>query len=199
MPDADADRAEDRLPLIVLCGYDAEDEVWDPVEDLSGAHWRPAGARALSLNPDHPDRLYAILAERLEDRRCRALLLVGRSRHAECFTVQMRAENRALTGDGRLNPDLPSLARATLPAADVVAALNAAGLKAQATSEAEPDVGSYLLFRILAELPEVTEAPAVGLLRVPAEATLDTARRGVKAAAAAVAAQLGPMARMQHA
>lgn len=196
---SDADRADQRLPVIVLCGYDADDEVWDPVEDLSGAHWRPHGALALSQVPSDPDSLYETLAEQLRDRRCRALLLIGRGRSPDRFSVQMRAENRALSGAGRLNIDLPCLARATLPVADVVAALNDAGLKAEATSEAEPDAGSYLLFRILAELPDVTEAPAVGLLRVPAEVSLDTARRGVKAAATAIAAQLAPMPRLQHA
>lgn len=196
---SDADRADQRLPVIVLCGYDADDEVWDPVEDLSGAHWRPNSALAISLTPKAPDALYETLAEQLRDRRCRALLLVGRGRSPDRFSVQMRAENRALSGSGRMNTDLPSLARATLPVADVVAALNAAGLQAEATSEAEPDAGSYLLFRILAELPEVTEAPAVGLLRVPSDVSLDTARRGVKAAASAIAAQLAPMGRLQHA
>ena len=196
---SDADRADQRLPVIVLCGYDADDEVWDPVEDLSGAHWRPNGALALSPAPDAPDALYASLAEHLRDRRCRALLLIGRGRSRDRFSVQMRAENRSLSGAGRMNIDLPCLARATLPVVDVVAALTDAGLKAEATSEAEPDVGSYLLFRILAELPEVTEAPAVGLLRVPADVSLDTARRGVKAAATAIAAQLAPMPRLQHA
>lgn len=195
---SDADRADQRLPVIVLCGYDAEDEVWDPVEDLSGAHWRPNGALAVNLQPADPDRLYDTLSEQLRDRRCRALLLVGRGRSADRFTVQLRAENRALTGSGRMNADLPSLARVTLPVADVISALSDAGLKAEATSEAEPDVGSYLLFRVLAELPELTEAPAVGLLRVPSDVSLETARKGVKAAASAIAAQLSPMSRLQH-
>lgn len=196
---SDADRADQRLPLIVLCGYDADDEVWDPVEDLSGVHWRPSGALTVSLSPASPDALYEHLAEQLRDRRCRALLLVGRSRSPDRFSVQMRAENRALSGSGRMNADLPSLARTTLPVADVVAALNAAGLKADATSDAEPDAGSYLLFRILAELPDVTEAPAIGLLRVPSDVSLDAACKGVKAAVSAIAAQLAPMGRLQHA
>lgn len=196
---SDADRADQRLPVIVLCGYDADDEVWDPVEDLSGAHWRPHGALAVNMTPGPPDHLYEALAEQLRDRRCRALLLVGRGRSPDRFTVQLRAENRALSGSGRMNPDLPSLARATLPVADVIAALSDAGLLADATSEAEPDAGSYLLFRILAELSDVTEAPAIGLLRVPADVSLETARKGVKAAASAIAAQLAPMGRLQHA
>lgn len=196
---SDADRADQRLPVIVLCGYDADDEVWDPVEDLSGAHWSPHGALAVNMTPGTPDDLYQALAEQLRDRRCRALLLVGRGRSPDRFTVQLRAENRALSGSGRMNADLPSLARATLPVADVIAALTDAGLKADATSEAEPDAGSYLLFRILAELPDVTEAPAVGLLRVPSDVSLETARKGVKAAASAIAAQLAPMGRLQHA
>lgn len=193
----DEDTADDRLPVIVLCAYDAQDEVWDPVEDLSGRHWRPTGARAVSLDPDTPDRLYDALNDQLSDRRRRAVLLLGRSRQPGQFSIQMRAENRALQGTERLDPLGPSLARATLPVADVLNGLGAAGLNAVATSEAEPDAGSYLLFRILSDLPDVSEAPIVGLLRVPADATLDAARRGVKAAAAAIAAQLAPLSRSQ--
>lgn len=199
MPDADAASTDDRLPLIVICDYDVEDPVWDPVEDLSGAHWRPMGARALSLSGDDPDRLFESLSSHLRGGRCRALLLVGRAQGTDEFRVQMRAENRSLSGKERLDDDLPSLVRSTLPVADVVEALNEAGLTARATSDAEPDAGSYLLFRALSELPDIIDAPAIGLLRIPAGADEDRARRAVKTAASVLAAQLSPMSRFQHA
>ena len=199
MSDADADHRDQRLPAIVLCAYDAQDAVWDPVEDLAGNEWRPSGARTVSVSPSDPDSLFEALTRQLDDRRCRAFILVGRSRREGRFTVQMRTENRQADGSGRLDADLPSLARATLPAAEIVARLNAAGLPADATSEAEPDIGSYLLFRILAQLPDLADPPVIGLLRVPADATLERACKGVKAAASAVAAQLSPVGRLQHA
>lgn len=195
----DAGNADDRLPVIVMCGYDPDDEVWDPVEDLSGRHWRPAGARTVTLTPDTPDRLHQALAEQLEDRRLRAVLLLGRGRAPGVFSVQMRAENRELEGPGRLDALSPSLVRATLPVGEVVRGLTAAGLRVQATSEAEPDAGSYLLYRILSDLPDISEAPIVGLLRVPSDATLDVALRGIKAATAAIAGQLAPLGRPQSA
>lgn len=193
MPDSDA--AHDRRPVIVVCGYDPDDAVWDPVEDLSGALWSPPGGRAVHVEGDAPDRLFHALSLHLRDRRCRALLLVGRGPAEGGFSLQMRAENLSLTGEGRLDPALPCLARATLPVSEMVRALAAAGLPARATSESGRDAGSYLLFRILAGLPDVTETPAVGLLRVPDDADEAQARQAVKAAVSAVAAQLAPLPR----
>lgn len=199
MPDPDAASPDDRLPLIVICDYDADDPVWDPVEDLSGTHWRPPGARVLSLGGEDPERLFDSLSGCLRDGRCRALVLVGRTSDPGAFRIQMRAENRDLGGTGRLSDALPSLARTTLPVAGVVEALNDAGLSAKATSEAEPDAGSYLLFRALSELPDTVEAPAIGLLRIPREASEEAGRKAIKATAAVVAAQLSPISRLQHA
>ncbi|HBI18761.1 MAG TPA: hypothetical protein DDY79_05460, partial [Brevundimonas sp.] len=69
------------------------------------------------------------------------------------FRVQMRAENRTLDHKHRLSSTGPGVARATAPVADIVRALTAAGLEADASSEAEEDAGSYLLYRVLADLP----------------------------------------------
>lgn len=184
----------DRRPSIILCAYDAEDEAWDPVEDLSGEPWSPVGARTVAVPAGDPERLAATLAERLRDGGCRALLLIGRTR-ADAFRVQMRAENRDLGGEGRQSRTGPGVARATAPVADIVRALREAGLAAAASSDAEDDAGSYLLYRVLADLDDVVDTPAIGLLRAPAPASDAAVRNGVKAAAAAMARTLPPLAR----
>jgi pyrrolidone-carboxylate peptidase len=77
----------------------------------------------------------------------------------------------------------------------MVQALRDAGLAAEATSEAEGDAGSYLLYRVLSALPDEADAPAVGLLRAPLSASDAAVQRGVKAAAQAMARHLSPLPR----
>lgn len=184
----------DRRPGIAICAYDA-DSGWDMVEDLSGEAWNPAGARTVSISADDPDRLVAQLSEHLRNGDCRAVLLVGRASKSLGFRMQMRAENRALDHEERLSQTGPGLARTTAPVADIVRAINATGLSAEATSEAEPDVGSYLLYRVLVELPDGPHTPAVGLLRTPATADEHTIKRAVKAAASVMAGQMALLPR----
>ena len=74
-------------------------------------------------------------------------------------------------------------------------ALHEAGLKADASSDAEDDVGSYLLYRLLSELPDSPDAPAIGLLRTPLPADEAVVSKGVKAAASAMARRLSPLPR----
>lgn len=195
MHDTIADTAPDRRPAIVICAWDADDPVWDPIEDLSGAAWSPAGARTVAVPSADPEALAATLSAHLRDNGTRALLLIGRSRHAEGFQLQMRAENRSLRGGQRLDGVGPSVARVTAPVAEMVRALADEGLDAEATSEAEDDVGSYLLYRVLAELAEDADAPAVGLLRAPAEGDDQATRRAVKTTAQAMARHLSPLPR----
>ena len=107
----------------------------------------------------------------------------------------MRAENRAPTGGKKVSQTGPALARATAPAAEMVRALTEAGLAADATSESEEDVGSYLLYRILTALPDNADAPSVGLLRTPASLNADQLRLGLQTAAAAMARHLSPLPR----
>lgn len=185
----------DRRPAIIICAYDAEDDAWDPVEDLSGTPWSPAGARTVPVPAGPPEDLAAVLSDHLRSNECRALLLVGRSRHNAAFRVQMRAENRAPSGGRRLTETGPAMARTTAPVAEMVRALNAAGLSASATSEGEDDVGSFLLYSVLTSLADGVDTPAIGLLRVPADAAPAALRNGVKAAAAAIARHLSPLPR----
>lgn len=189
------DEVPDYRPALVICAYDADEAGWDPVEDLSGEPWNPTGARTLAVAGGEPEALASVLSAHLEDRRCRGLLLVGRTRRSEGFRLQMRAENRSLHGGGRMDGVGPGMARATAPVADIVRALNEAGLAADASSESEDDAGSYLLYRVLSGLTDGSDTPAIGLLRAP-EGEADVAvQRAVKAAAQAIARHMAPLPR----
>ncbi len=186
--------APDFRPALVICAWDVDETGWDPVEDLSGAPWNPVGARTVAVAAGEPEALAAVLSAHLEDRSCRGLLLVGRTRRSDAFRLQIRAENRSLDG-GRLDVVGPGMARATAPVADIVRALNEAGLAAEASSESEEDVGSYLLYRILSGLPDGPDTPSIGLLRAPERETDAAVQRAVKAAAQAMAHHLPPLPR----
>jgi len=185
----------DLRPGIVICAYDAGEAAWDPIEDLSGQPWHPPGARTIPVAPDDREPLAERLSAHLRDHGCRGLLLVGRTRLGQRFRIQTRAENREPGGRKRIDTSAPGLARATAPAADMVRALNEAGLAAGASSDAEEDAGDYLLFKILNALPEGVDAPAVGLIRAPVELDDATVKAGVKAAAGAIALHLPSLPR----
>ena len=191
MLDTIAEKQPDRRPAIVVCVHDIADPLWPEGDDA----WSPPGARLRSVGPGDPAALAGLITGQLDDSDCRAVLLIGRTRKSDGFRIQMRAENRALTGGQKVSRTGPSLARATAPAADMVRALNEAGFVADATSDSEEDVGSYLLYRILTALPDNADAPSVGLLRVPAAMEGDQLRLGVQTAAAAMARHLPPQPR----
>lgn len=184
----------DTRPSLVICAWSPEETGWDPVEDLSGEPWSPAGARTDPVPAEEPVLLFKALAAKLADRACRALLLVGRAAQGDDFLLQLRAEKRAAPGD---IPDAegPGVVRATAPAAEMVQAMREAGLPARVTSQAEEDDGSYLLYRILAGVPVEADVPAVALLRAPSGASDAQMRRAVKAAAQAIAGRLSPLPR----
>jgi hypothetical protein len=185
----------DLRPAIVICAWEAGETGWDPIEDLSGEPWCPAGARTVAVPSADPEALASTLSSQLGDPRCRALLLVGRTRQSGGFKLQMRAENRSADGSRRITDVGPSVTRATAPVAEMVRALKEAGLPADATSEAEEDAGSYLLYRVLAGLPDGADTPAVGLLRAPENQTDAVMQRAVKTAAQAIARHLAPLPR----
>ena len=198
MVDNIADAKPDRRPAIVICAYEPDDTSWDPVEDLSGRHWSPPGARTVAVAAQDPEQLAAVLTRHLRESECRAVLLVGRNRRSDVFRLQMRAENRALTGGAKLTRTGPAVARATAPIADMVRALHDAGLAADASSDGEEDVGDYLLYSLLADLSDDADAPAIGLLRAPSDISLSTVQKGVKAAAGAIARHLSPLPHARH-
>lgn len=186
----------DRRPAIAICAWDPSFTAWDPVEDLSGDPWNPIGARTLPVpGSAEADTLAAQLSALLAKGECGALLLVGRTAHPGAFRVQMRAENRRLDGADRLDHTGPGVARATAPTAEIVRDLSAAGLNAVAASDAEEDAGSYILYRILNDLPDGPASPAIGLIRAPSDVTDAKVQLAVKTAASAIARHLAPLPR----
>ncbi|CAN5158220.1 hypothetical protein BH10PSE1_BH10PSE1_02980 [soil metagenome] len=185
----------DRRPALIICAYDPEDTAWDPVEDLSGTPWSPNGARTVAVSAADPEGLAATLKIHLAERDCRGVLLVGRTHRSDAFQMQMRADNRALTGGAKLSSTGPATARTTAPVADIIRALTEAGLSAGASSDGEEDVGSFLLYSILTGLPADIDAPAVGLLRAPVHMSSAELNKGVRIAAGAIARHLTPLPR----
>lgn len=193
MLDTIAENQPDRRPAILVCVYETADPLWTALD--ADADWTPPGARLRPLGPGEPAELAVRITDELDHADCRAVLLVGRTRKSDGFRVQMRAENRALTGGTKLSQTGPSLARATAPVAEMVRALIDAGLTAAATSDSEEDIGSYLLYRVLTALPDDVDAPAVGLLRAPSTLNEAQLRLGIQTAATAMARHLSPLPR----
>lgn len=192
----DSNGRPDRRPVISICAWSPSYRAWDPVEDLSGEPWNPPGARTLATPGDaSAEALAETLTGLLSRGECSALLLVGRTVHAGPIRVQMRAENRRLGEPGRLDSTGPSIARVTAPVADILRDLAEAGVSAIADSDAEEDAGSYILYRILAGLPDSLESPSIGLLRIPDGESENTVRTAVKTAASAMARRLAPLPR----
>ena len=189
MLDTAAEEKADRRPAMLICVYEDADPVW-PLEAAG-----TASASIRSLGPNDPDTLAGLISSELGDEACRAVLLVGRARKSDRFHIQLRAENRSLSGGHKLAVTGPAVARATAPASEMVRALGEAGFPAEATSDSEDDAGSYLLYRVLTALPDNADAVSVGLLRTPAGLEPDAARRGVEAAAMAIARHLSLLPR----
>ena len=194
--DMDTGVRPDRRPAIAICAWDPTFTAWDPVEDLSGEPWNPVGARTLPIpGMASAETLAAALSALLAKGECGALLLVGQTAHPDAFRLQMRAENRRLDHSDRLDHTGPGVARATAPAAEIVRALADAGLNALAASDAEQDGGSYILYRILNDLPDGPASPSIGLIRAPLNAPNAKVQLAVKTAASAIARHLAPLSR----
>ncbi len=185
----------DRRPTLAVCAYDVDDADWDEGRQTESLGFGGGGVRSLLVEPDSPDVLATSLRARLIAGECRGLLLIGRNAQADRFRVQMRASNRNLEGSGKLSGTGPSIARTTAPVAEMVRELKDAGLAAEASSEGEHDVGSYLLYAILTGMPDDLPTPAIGLLRVPPRASRRDMARGVRIAANAMAHGFSPMRR----
>lgn len=192
----DSNGRPDRRPAIAICAWSPSYRAWDPAEDLSGEPWNPPGARTLATPGDaSAEALADTLTDLLARGECSAVLLVGRTIHPGPCRVQMRAENRRLGETGRVDSTGPGVARVTAPVSDILRDLAAAGVSAVAASEAEDDVGSYVLYRILADLPDSLESPSIGLLRIPDGESESLVRTAVKTSASAMARRLAPLPR----
>jgi hypothetical protein len=187
--------APDYRPALIICAYDADEQGWDPVEDLSGEPWHPNGARTLAVAGGEAEALATLLSEHLGDGRCKGLLLVGRTTHSGSYRLQIRAENRSPDGSRGRDGLAPSMARATAPITDMVRDLTEAGLAVTTSSESEDDAGSYLLYRVLSGLADGEDTPAIGLLRAPAAEPDEAVQRAVKVTAQAMARHLSPLTR----
>ena len=186
----------DRRPAIAICAWNPDFTAWDPVEDLSGDPWHPVGARTLPVSgAASAEVLAAKLSAMIANGECGALLLVGRTVHPGAFRLQTRAENKRLVGTERLDHTGPGVVRATAAAAEIVRDLTAVGLNAIAASDAEEDAGSYILYRILNDLPDGPASPAIGLIRAPSDAPNAKVQQAVKTAASAIARHLAPLPR----
>jgi hypothetical protein len=134
MLDTHAETSQDRRPAILVCVYEADDPAWAALDDPSAEPWSPAGARTRSVGPGDPAVLAGLISDELSGTDVPSVLLVGRTRRSDGFRVQMRAENRGLTGGGKLSKTGPALARATAPVAEIVRALNDAGFRNEAST-----------------------------------------------------------------
>ena len=190
MLDLDVQPLPDRRPGVVICAYDAADDLWSPYDEMGVDYWNPPGARSVPVDGGETEALADTLVAHVRGRDCDALLLIGRTRKGSDFRVQMRVENRGLNTHKRLSVVGPGVARSTAPVSEMVRALTDLGLPAEASSEAEDDAGSYLLYRLLAALPDDPDAPAVGLLRVPMDADDRDVRKAIQAVASSMAMRL---------
>ncbi|MFC0633241.1 hypothetical protein [Brevundimonas balnearis] len=125
--------------------------------------------------------------------RWHALLIVAKGRAGGPLRVQLRAENRSADGPGRLFPTGPAMARATAPAAELVRAFQGAGFETEASSEGPCDTAGALLFRTLLALADCSDAPPVGLVRVPADASGEAVDRMIGIGAPVMARRLAPL------
>lgn len=191
----DRTQSDDRRPCILICNWDATRPVWDLVEDLSGVPWHPDNARSELINGNGDTLALAqALASCLQRGDARALLLLGHTRHAGPARLQLRAE--APHEDGvRVDYDMPGVVRATAPAADILHAVTKANVAIVATSDAEEDAGSALLYHVMTLLGDDAETLAVAMLRFAPASTEATIASAVKATASVMTQHLSPQAR----
>jgi len=137
------------------------------VEDLTGVPWAPDNARTeLIEGVTDAENLARDLVSRLISHEARALLLIGRTRYEGPARLQIRAELPKTDGH-RLSEDGPGVVRATAPAAAILEAAANAKVALVASSEAEDDAGSALLYRIMTALEDHLETPAIAMIRFP--------------------------------
>lgn len=191
MLDIAAEATPDIRPTLALC-------VWDGAPSFSeggSSLVQVLSTRVVLINDHKPEALAERLIGRLWNHGCGGLLLTGPTRLAGEFRLQTRAENRTIGGRGKLDPTGPAVARATAPIGEIVRSMGDAGLAVTATSEAEDDLGSYLLYRVLTALPDDADAAPVALLRSPPNASPDDQGRAVRATAQAMARHFSPSPR----
>jgi len=198
--DNQPDRFEDqsRLPCILVCNWSTGQMVWDLVEDLSGVLWNPANARTELVEGQQDTKaLTELLVGKILDHEARAILLLGRTRHEGPARLQLRAEVPKIDGQRR-DHQSPGVVRATAPTADILSAVKAAHVSLVASSDAEDDAGSHLLYSVMTALASTPEMPAVALLRFPASMGEVPVSHAVKATITVMTQHLAPHSRFTH-
>lgn len=207
MPTPLSEPAATESPRLLLAGFGPyaqapENPAGRVVEALTAQAWSPKGARlygkvvtvAWSSAADE-------VLEAARARRCDGVLLIAASTRATEFRVEMRAQNRVASrrsdAEGRLWPHDrilltgPGVVRATAPVAEMVQAIQAAGLPARASSESGDFVGNFTLYRLLAEFGCGDAERTVGCLSIPLSSSPADVEAAVKAATEAFALRLG--------
>lgn len=188
----------DTRPGLIVCAYDRDRPEWDLVEDLSGRLWDPPGARTVLVPSDQPQDLAQALQLALATPGVRGLLLIGEAEQGDEALIPLRAWNRSADGATRAMVDGPGVMRATVPAADMINALGQVDLPARIDPEGATGTGGFLLYHVLASVPDQVLAPSVGLLLLPPDLGGPVLREAVKAAASAMAASLAPLPRQSY-
>lgn len=188
-----------RLPCILICNWAEGPMVWDLVEDLSGVPWNPAHARTELVEGNSDVQALADhLVAKLLNHEARVLLLLGRTRNDGAVRLQIRAEVPKIEGQ-RSDHISPGVVRATAPTADILAAIKAAKVPVIASSEAEDDAGSHLLYAVMTALENSAETVAVGLMRFPVSMGEQAVSHAVKAAATVMTQHMAPQTRFTSA
>ena len=185
----------DTRPGLIVCAFDRPRPGWDLVEDLMGRLWSPPGARTVMIAADQPVPLARSLHSELATPGVRGLLLVGNAEVGDEALIPLRALNRSADGVDRASDDGPGVVRSTAPAAEMIRALAQIGMVARIEPDGATGAGGYLLYQILASVPDTELAPSVGMVLLPPNLEPEATREAVKAAASAMATSLSPLPR----
>lgn len=193
-------------PRLLLAGFgpyaqSPENPAGLVVEALMAQAWAPEGVRfhGKIVRPAWSSAAEELL-ETARTYACDGVLLLAASTRAAEFRVEMRAQNRVsrrradvdgrLWPNDRILPTGPGVVRATAPIADMVQAIQAAGLPARASSESGDFVGNFTLYRLLTEFGCDNAEHAVGCLSIPVGSSPGPVEAAVKAATRAFALRL---------
>jgi pyroglutamyl-peptidase len=196
------------LRRILICGFGAfpaapRNPAQAVIEALAADGWSPSGAHAayLPLPVAWRASVEAVLA-RLANDPFDAVLVVGVAVEADAFRIETLARNIVAQRPDELgetwhaatvDTELAEIIPVTAPAADMLAALQRAGLPARLSQDAGDYLCNFTLYRLLA----AAAAPRVAFLHIPqalecaegATFSLAEIRRAVCACAEALTGQ----------
>lgn len=153
--------------------------------------WPPLSYACL---PEDPADSAEAAQEAMAQSGCAGVLIVAEPMRGNAFQLALRALNRTGRRE-RITPTGPAVARATAPVAAMLAALRSEGLDASTSSEPQPHLGNYALYRVLTEDAAGPASTWAGAMRPPANASSSTVEQGLRAAALAYVEALALSAR----